>query len=109
MNSHDGTDPDTELQTLRNIAVHRPVIEQAKGMVMLICSCDDPTAFTLLREISQRTNTKLHDVSAVVVAIGSNTTTELNDEVVQAVLAEARAAGLSGLFADKGSAVSDRP
>ncbi|ANZ36037.1 hypothetical protein BBK82_08105 [Lentzea guizhouensis] len=107
MKPRDKLDPESELQTLRDIAVHRPVIEQAKGMVMLSNSVDEHAAFTTLREISQRTNTKLYDVAAIIVATGSDTTIDLDDEAVAAVLAQARETGLGGPF-DTGNIETDQ-
>ncbi|WP_229904475.1 ANTAR domain-containing protein [Lentzea cavernae] len=108
MKPHDDLAPESELQTLRDIAVHRPVIEQAKGMVMLSNVVDEHAAFTVLREISQRTNTKLYDVAAVIVATGSNTTADLDDEAAAAVLTQAREAGLGGPFAELENFESDQ-
>ncbi|MGB9378484.1 MAG: ANTAR domain-containing protein [Mycobacteriales bacterium] len=58
------------LQESRALVAHlshalenRPVIEQAKGMLMAVRNCDEDTAFDHLRAISQQTNTKLHDVA----------------------------------------------
>jgi ANTAR domain len=55
-------------------------------------------AFTVLQEISQRTNIKLHHVAAIIVATGSSTTTQIDNEVAQAVLAAVRHTGLGGPF-----------
>ncbi|GAA1868444.1 hypothetical protein GCM10009836_56150 [Pseudonocardia ailaonensis] len=46
----------------------RPVIEQAKGMLMLIHGCDDDGAFRMLIAASQSTNRKLRDVAVELVA-----------------------------------------
>jgi ANTAR domain/PAS fold len=43
---------------------HRAVIEQAKGILMLIYRIDADTAFEMLRRHSQNTNTKLRDLAA---------------------------------------------
>jgi PAS domain-containing protein len=42
---------------------NRSVIEQAKGMLMAVRHCDEDAAFDQLRVVSQRTNTKLHEVA----------------------------------------------
>ena len=47
---------------------HRAVIEQAKGIVMVVYRVDAETAFHLLRRHSQNTNTKLHELAARLVA-----------------------------------------
>ncbi|MEU7480576.1 ANTAR domain-containing protein [Lentzea sp. NPDC042327] len=108
MKPHDQVDVETELKTLRDIAVHRPEIEQAKGMVRLLLSFDDETAFTVLREISQRSNIKLYDVAAIMVAVGSGGSPDRNEAVVAAVLTEVRAHGLGGPFAGAETASTDR-
>jgi GAF domain-containing protein len=46
----------------------RASIEQAKGIVMERFDCDQERAFEILRSVSSRTNTKLRDVAARVVA-----------------------------------------
>jgi len=46
---------------------HRAVIEQAKGMLMLMHRIDADAAFGLLRRHSQDTNTKLREVAANIV------------------------------------------
>jgi GAF domain-containing protein len=46
----------------------RASIEQAKGIVMERFGCDQDRAFELLRTVSSRSNTKLRDVAARVVA-----------------------------------------
>ncbi|WIX82707.1 ANTAR domain-containing protein [Amycolatopsis carbonis] len=76
----------------------RPVIEQAKGMLMLVRSLTDDEAFEALREVSQHTNVKLHDVATVVVASGTGAQPELPAETADAVLAELRAGVLGSDF-----------
>jgi len=44
-----------------------PVIEQAKGILMAQLSCGPEEAFDLLRQVSQRTNIKLHALAALIV------------------------------------------
>ncbi|MHA6792572.1 ANTAR domain-containing protein [Pseudonocardia bannensis] len=65
---------DAELAELRERAdqlAHalrtRPVIEQAKGMLMLMHRCSEQKAFDLLRGLSQASNRKLRDVAAEIV------------------------------------------
>jgi hypothetical protein len=53
---------------LEAIVAHREVIEQAKGMLMVIYDFDADAAFSVLRWRSQELNTKLHDVAAKLVA-----------------------------------------
>jgi hypothetical protein len=44
-----------------------PVIEQAKGVLIAQLSCGPEEAFDLLRQVSQRTNVKLHLLAALIV------------------------------------------
>ena len=46
-----------------------PVIEQAKGIVMTQRRCGPEEAFDLLRQVSQRTNVKLHVLAAQLVKV----------------------------------------
>ncbi|MEU5259543.1 ANTAR domain-containing protein [Amycolatopsis sp. NPDC021455] len=66
-----GADPVAENEQLREALSSQPVIEQAKGMVMLLRGCGAAEAFDVLVVVSQRSNVKLRDVAAVVVAAGS--------------------------------------
>ena len=53
-----------EVETaLARIAEHREVIDQAKGMLMLVEGCDADTAFALLRRASQQANIKVHAIA----------------------------------------------
>ncbi|OXM57564.1 ANTAR domain-containing protein [Amycolatopsis thailandensis] len=64
--------------------MHRPdpsgLIEQAKGMIMLMCTCDAEQAFAALREVSRHTQVTLHDVADVIVASGTRTVLTTVDE-----------------------------
>ncbi|MEU4251440.1 ANTAR domain-containing protein [Amycolatopsis sp. NPDC026612] len=73
-------DPAAENAQLREALSSRAVIEQAKGMVMLLRGCPAAEAFGVLVAVSQQTNVKLRDVAAVVVAAGSNAGPSLSDE-----------------------------
>lgn len=53
---------------LATIVAHRAVIEQAKGMLMVLYHMGPDAAFDILRWRSQETNIKLHDVAAELVA-----------------------------------------
>ena len=57
-----------ELAGLRAAMRTRAAIEQAKGIVMCLHTCDEHAAFAELVRISQSTQTKLHDVAAHLVA-----------------------------------------
>ncbi|WP_410652818.1 ANTAR domain-containing protein [Amycolatopsis sp. cmx-4-54] len=65
-------DPSAELDQLRRAMETLPVIEQAKGMFMLLRGWSADQAFTALKTISQHTNVKLHHVATVIVAAGSH-------------------------------------
>ncbi len=53
----------THVGQLQEAMVSRAPIEQAKGILMALHTCDSDTAFTLLRAESQNTNTKLSAVA----------------------------------------------
>ncbi|RYP82374.1 ANTAR domain-containing protein [Nocardioides guangzhouensis] len=56
-----------EVMHLRRALRTRPVIEQAKGIVMAERKCDDAAAFAVLRSMSQNSNVPLSQVAAAVV------------------------------------------
>jgi ANTAR domain-containing protein len=64
----------TELAQLRRALESRPVIDQARGMVMAIGPCTAEAAWAVLVESSQRTNTKLRNVAEALVASTDGTT-----------------------------------
>ena len=53
---------------LRARLVSMPVIEQAKGIIMAQCGCDDGQAFELLRWASQQFNQPVRELAAEIVA-----------------------------------------
>jgi GAF domain-containing protein len=55
-------------EQLETALASRAVIEQAKGIIMGRQGVDEGTAFDLLRQQSQHTNTKLREVAAALVA-----------------------------------------
>lgn len=57
-----------EVAQLRHAIESRPVIDQARGVLMAAHSCTPEQAWHILREASQRTNTKLREVAAALVA-----------------------------------------
>jgi GAF domain-containing protein len=67
-------------QNLTKAMVTRAVIEQAKGILMSTHRIDADAAFDVLRQRSQTSNRKLHDVAAYVV----NTATEGDGDASQA-------------------------
>jgi anti-anti-sigma factor len=58
----------TEVQQLRHAILTRPVIDQARGVLMATHACTSDEAWDVLREASQLSNTKLRKVAAVVTA-----------------------------------------
>lgn len=65
--SSDRTREDLISERVAEITEHRAVIEQAKGMLMLIYGLDDDAAFDLLRWRSQSSNVKLRRLAAKIV------------------------------------------
>ncbi|WP_431988460.1 ANTAR domain-containing protein [Streptomyces parvulus] len=57
-----------EVEQLRRAIASRPVIDQARGVLMALHSCTSDEAWEILREASQLSNTKLRDVAAAVTA-----------------------------------------
>ncbi|MFE9438192.1 ANTAR domain-containing protein [Streptomyces sp. NPDC006602] len=57
-----------EVDQLRQAIVSRPVIDQARGILMATHACTSDEAWTILREASQLSNTKLRTVAAAVTA-----------------------------------------
>jgi hypothetical protein len=55
------------IEQLESALRTRPVIEQAKGMIMMVHRCDADTAFRLLTGVSQSCNRKLREVASVIV------------------------------------------
>ena len=53
---------------LQVIVAHRAVIEQAKGMLMVIYELDAESAFGIMARLSQHLNVKVHDLAANLVA-----------------------------------------
>ena len=52
---------------LRRALKTRPMIEQAKGILMAQRHCDEKAAFAALRKMSQDNNVPLADVAAAIV------------------------------------------
>ncbi|WLW55327.1 ANTAR domain-containing protein [Streptomyces sp. YU58] len=57
-----------EVEQLRQAIASRPVIDQARGILMATQACTSDEAWTILREASQLSNTKLRVVAAAVTA-----------------------------------------
>ena len=59
---------ETEVAQLRTAMASRAVIEQAKGVLMLLTGCGDERAFDLLTHISSHTHRKVREVAAELVS-----------------------------------------
>lgn len=57
-----------EVEQLRQALASRPVIDQARGVLMALHACTSDEAWHILREASQLSNTKLRAVAAAVTA-----------------------------------------
>ncbi|MEV7814616.1 ANTAR domain-containing protein [Streptomyces flaveolus] len=57
-----------EIDQLRHAMDSRPVIDQARGILMAAHACTPEQAWEILREASQRSNTKLRHVASAVTA-----------------------------------------
>ncbi|OOC01874.1 ANTAR domain-containing protein [Amycolatopsis azurea] len=80
-----------EIGQLHTALASQPVIEHAKGMLMLLRNWTGNQAFAALREVSQHANVKLHDVAAVIVSAGAPAEPSgIDQEVSQQVLHELR-------------------
>jgi anti-anti-sigma regulatory factor len=69
-----GTEPERlhvlqeEVEQLRQAIASRPVIDQARGVLMAVHACTPDAAWEILREASQLSNTKLRAVAEAVTA-----------------------------------------
>ncbi len=98
-------DPAFEVEQLKEALATQPVIEQAKGMIMLVRACTSDEAFVVLREISQHANVNVNvkDVAAVIVAAASRAEQPgglagLDQQSITVVLDETRRRGLDAVF-----------
>ncbi|MFH8340685.1 ANTAR domain-containing response regulator [Streptomyces sp. AM6-12] len=57
-----------EIAQLRHALDSRPVIDQARGVLMAAHGCTPDQAWEILREASQHSNTKLHRIAAAITA-----------------------------------------
>lgn len=55
-----------EIEQLRQAITSRPVIDQARGILMAVHSCTSDQAWDILRDASQRSNTKLRTVAEAI-------------------------------------------
>jgi AmiR/NasT family two-component response regulator len=55
-----------EVSQLRTAMASRAVIEQAKGILMLLTACGDQAAFDLLAHISSHTHRKVREVASAI-------------------------------------------
>ena len=66
--SHDDLEAcQDEVRDLRAALVTRPVIDQAKGLLVAKHGCSPERAFQMLAEASQRENRKLRDIATAMV------------------------------------------
>ena len=63
----DVDDCQDEVEHLRNALQTRPVIEQAKGLLIAEHGCSPDEAFSMLDQASQRANRRLRDVAQAMV------------------------------------------
>src|SRR5829696_482681 len=63
-----------ELSGLRRRLQTQPIIEQSKGLLMGYYGIDADTAFALLKQWSQSSNTKLRDISSILVNAATSQT-----------------------------------
>ncbi|MCV2490997.1 ANTAR domain-containing protein [Geodermatophilus sp. YIM 151500] len=78
---------ETEVAQLRTAMASRAVIEQAKGVLMLLTGCGEQAAFDLMAHISSHTHRKVRDVAHVLTASASGRTGLPDD--VRAILRDA--------------------
>ncbi|MEH0419492.1 ANTAR domain-containing protein [Streptomyces sp. B21-083] len=60
-----------EVQQLQQAIESRPVIDQARGILMAVESCTADEAWDALRDTSQHTNTKLREVAEAIVTVST--------------------------------------
>jgi AmiR/NasT family two-component response regulator len=65
-------DLQAEVEQLRHAIASRPVIDQARGILMATHGCTSEEAWNLLRETSQLSNTKLRTVAAAITSSAGN-------------------------------------
>jgi len=78
---------EVEVAQLRTAMVSRAVIEQAKGVLMLLTSSTDQVAFELLTHISSHTHRKVRDIAQELVSSATGSC-RLPDDV-RAILRDA--------------------
>lgn len=57
---------ETEVAQMRTAMASRAVIEQAKGILMLLAGCSDQVAFDVLTHISSTTHRKVRDLAVAI-------------------------------------------
>ena len=62
---------EVEVEQLRTAMASRAVIEQAKGVLMLLTGCADTVAFDMLTHISSHTHRKVRDIASILVGSAS--------------------------------------
>ncbi|WP_051432916.1 PAS and ANTAR domain-containing protein [Promicromonospora kroppenstedtii] len=81
--------------SIRASAENRSVIEQAKGVLMVVHGVDEDEAFALLRQTSNRANIAVRDIAATLVHMfsGPNVTEFPTREAINTFLADLTAPG----------------
>ncbi|MEV5309425.1 MULTISPECIES: ANTAR domain-containing protein [unclassified Streptomyces] len=74
-----------EVEQLRRAMATRPVIDQARGILMATHGCTSEEAWQILREASQLSNTKLRTIAATVTASAEHTATAPPEPVGRAL------------------------
>jgi AmiR/NasT family two-component response regulator len=64
--------PQTEVEQLRQALERRPVIDQARGVLMAAYGCSPQQAWEILLSASQNTNIKLHTVAEQINAVAQD-------------------------------------
>ena len=81
-----------ELTGVRTAMRNRAVIEQAKGVLMVVYAIEDTAAFDLLRESSNRSNIAVRDIATTLVNLffGPEVTDVPTREAIEKFLADPR-------------------
>ena len=89
-NSHRAAAARDATASIRASAERRAVIEQAKGVLMVVYGVEDGAAFDLLREASNRANIAVRDIADTLVSLffGPEATMVPTHEAVDAFLAD---------------------
>ncbi|SDK30221.1 ANTAR domain-containing protein [Streptomyces indicus] len=101
--AQEGEELRTELAHLRRAMETRPVIDMARGLLMATFRLDAEDAWTVLVEVSQHTNIKLHEVARMLLDAGTA------EETVDPQVQQEVAAAVGRLTARSAASASERP